>query len=108
MKNRKKRIADIVNRIFYIQGLDCDGNETERWCIMGKELYNTIGLQEKKLDKTINIQPKLGDLVVHRRHEIGLGLIVERHPERKAYRVSWVSQPQLNLFIMEEYLMPVT
>lgn len=74
---------------------------------MDQKLYNTIHSKEKKLNKTINKPIRLGDLVVHSEHPIGIGLVVERHQEHKAYRVEWINQPTLNLFIAENCLVAV-
>jgi hypothetical protein len=110
-KQRSRVFKDIINRIYFVKGFDKNGNPKEKWIVMEKtmKLNNTIETQEKKLNNTINITKKarLGDLVTHSEHPLGIGLVVEKHTKQKAYRVSWVEQPLLNLFIDEAYLIPI-
>lgn len=73
---------------------------------MNERLNETIELQEKKLNKTMKT-PKIGDIVVHSIHDLGLGLVIEKHKTAAAYKVSWNDQPGLDLFIVESYLIPV-
>jgi hypothetical protein len=73
--------------------------------IQERKLNKTIEPNEKKLDKTIN--PKLGDLVTHKIHPLGIGLVVERHEQYSAFRVDWLQQPTLTLFIDESVLIPI-
>ena len=74
---------------------------------MDQKLYNTIHSKEKKLNKTINKPIRLGDLVVHSEHPIGIGLVVERHEQYSAFRVDWLQQPTLTLFIEASVLIPI-
>ena len=110
-KLRSKVFKDIVNRICYVKGFDSSGAHKERWLVMdkNKKLNKTIECKEKKLNKTIECPqpPSLGDLVTHREHPIGLGLVVEKHKMLKAFRVKWIDQPLLNLFIDEKVLIPI-
>jgi len=74
------------------------------------KLNNTIESKEKKLNNTIKSQekkPTLGDLVTHINHPLGLGLIVEKHPKHKAYRVEWIEHNNLTLFIDQNVLCPI-
>lgn len=119
---RSKVFSDIINRILFVKGITTKGIETEKWVILSKKTYSeekemiekkiqetklnkTIQPTEKKLNKTI--QPKLGDLVAHKIHPLGIGLVVERHEEHNAFRVDWLRQPKLSLFIDERYLIPI-
>jgi hypothetical protein len=119
---RSKIFSDIVNRILFVKGINTRGIKTEKWVVLSKDLYEqeremiekkiqerklnkTIEPNEKKLNKTIN--PKLGDLVTHKIHPLGIGLVVERHEQYSAFRVDWLSQPTLTLFIDESVLIPI-
>jgi hypothetical protein len=108
---RSKIFSDIVNRILFVKGINTRGIKTEKWVVLSKDLYEQEKemiekkIQERKLDKTIN--PKLGDLVTHKIHPLGIGLVVERHEQYSAFRVDWLSQPTLTLFIDESVLIPI-
>ena len=119
---RSKVFSDIVNRILFVKGINTRGIETEKWVVLSKKLYAKEkemikkSIQERKLNKTIQpkekklnktMKPKLGDLVTHKIHPLGLGLVVERHESYTAYRVEWIEQPTLNLFIDEDTLIPI-
>ena len=95
-----------MNKWFFVQGLTAEGFVIERWCVMDEELNRTIQTQQKKLNKTMR-SPKVGDIVVHSVHNLGIGLVIEKHKVSAAYKVSWVEQPGLDLFIVESYLIPV-
>ena len=99
-----KKFSHIVNRVFFVSGFDQLGKPKQKWCVMDK-LNNTIQSEEKKLNKTIDVQ--LGDLVVHREHPLGIGLVVEKHPKHNAYRVQWIDHERLDLFIAESVLCPI-
>tara|TARA_Y100000114_G_C11752438_1_gene325090 strand:+ start:1905 stop:2339 length:435 start_codon:yes stop_codon:yes gene_type:complete len=120
---RSKVFSDIVNRILFVKGINHRGIETEKWVVLSKKLYEqeremiekkiqdkklnkTIQPNEKKLNKTIIIA-KLGDLVTHKVHPLGIGLVVEKHKEYSAFRVNWLDQPSLTLFIDEKVLIPI-
>ena len=119
---RSKIFSDIVNRILFVKGINTRGIKTEKWVVLSKDLYEqekemiekkiqerklnkTIEPNEKKLNKTIN--PKLGDLVTHKIHPLGIGLVVERHEQYSAFRVDWLQQPTLTLFIEASVLIPI-
>lgn len=117
---RSKLFRDIINRFIFVQGFDYAGASIEKWIVIGKDkvpeeesmqekkLNNTIQPREKKLNNTITLKlPQIGDLVTHSVHPLGLGLVVEKHHRHKAYRVQWVDQPKLILFIAENMLIPI-
>tara|TARA_R100001440_G_C2460791_1_gene109863 strand:- start:164 stop:496 length:333 start_codon:yes stop_codon:yes gene_type:complete len=105
-KTRRQELQDIMNKWFFVQGLTAEGFPIERWCVVDEELNKTIELQEKKLNKTMR-SPNVGDIVVHSIHNLGIGLVIEKHKTSSAYKVNWVNQPKLDLFIIESYLIPV-
>jgi len=77
---------------------------------MDRKLNKTIDCETKKLNKTIDLAkktPTLGDLVTHKEHPLGIGLVVEKHPELNAFRINWVEHSNLTLFIASSSLIPI-
>lgn len=109
-KPRSKIFKNFINRIFYVKGFDEAGDPKERWIIMDRKLNKTIDCETKKLNKTIDLAkktPTLGDLVTHKEHPLGIGLVVEKHPELNAFRINWVEHSNLTLFIASSSLIPI-
>ena len=133
INKRQQKIAGIVNRIFFVDGWDAKGDMKQQWIVLPSETHPDYKKMKLKLNSSINevkkmklklnssiegvekmklklnssIQPKLGDLVTHSEHPLGLGLVVEKHPEYKAFKVNWIDQPSLTLFIDEKVLIPI-
>ena len=104
INKRQQKIAGIVNRIFFVEGWNSKGDKKQQWIVLPSD-----AAPEKKMKLKLNssIQPKLGDLVTHKEHPLGLGLVVEKHPELSAFRVNWVEHSNLTLFIDEKVLIPI-
>jgi hypothetical protein len=128
LNKRQQKIADIVNRIFFVEGWNVKGEPRQQWIILPAEAKMKLKLnssikgvkkmklklnssiqQTKKTKPKLNssMQPKLGDLVTHKQHPLGLGLVVEKHPELEAFRVDWIEHANLTLFINEKTLVPI-
>jgi hypothetical protein len=113
---RSKALMDIVNRIFFVKGYDINGHATEKWIVRTEEgekmklkVNDTIGEPKSqklklKLDDTIEQALEIGALVQHRNHDLGLGLVSQKHPNIRAYKVVWNEHPNLSLFISQNAL----
>jgi len=117
----------MINRILFIKGWKRNGQPTQGWLVMPPETGDpkvTRSSKRKKMKLKLNdamrplnklklkadntiVLPSLGDLVTHREHPLGIGLVVERHPVQRAFRVQWLDNPKLNLFIDERVLFPI-
>jgi hypothetical protein len=115
-KIRSKRFEDIVNRIFFVKGYDINGHPTEKW-IVRREEYEKMKLKvndtidepksqklKLKLDDTIEQALEIGALVQHKKHDLGIGLVAEKHPNLRAFRVVWNEHPKLCLYISQSAL----
>ena len=132
INKRQQKIAGIVNRIFFVQGWNLKGDKKQQWIVLPSDaapekkmklklnssikgakkmklkLNSSIeGAKKMKLELNSSIQPKLGDLVTHKEHPLGIGLVVEQHPQYNAFRVNWVEHSNLTLFIDEKVLIPI-
>ena len=133
INKRQQKIAGIVNRIFFVEGWNSKGDRKQQWIVLPSDaapekkmklklnssikgakkmklkLNSSIeGAKKMKLELNSSIDsPKLGDLVTHKEHPLGLGLVVEKHPELSAFRVNWVEHSNLTLFIDEKVLIPI-
>ena len=119
INKRQQKIAGIVNRIFFVEGWNIKGDKKQQWIVLPSDaapekkmklkLNSSIeGAKKMKLELNSSIDsPKLGDLVTHKEHPLGLGLVVEKHPELSAFRVNWVEHSNLTLFIDEKVLIPI-
>ena len=105
INKRQQKIAGIVNRIFFVDGWDLKGDKKQQWIVLPSETHPDYKKMKLKLNSSI--QPRLGDLVTHSEHPLGLGLVVEKHPQHKAFKVNWIEQPSLTLFIDERVLIPI-
>ena len=132
INKRQQKIAGIVNRIFFVEGWNIKGDKKQQWIVLPSDaspekkmklklnssikgakkmklkLNSSIeGAKKMKLELNSSIQPKLGDLVTHKEHPLGIGLVVEQHPQYNAFRVNWVEHSNLTLFIDEKVLIPI-
>jgi len=132
INKRQQKIAGIVNRIFFVEGWNSKGDKKQQWIVLPSDaspdkkmklklnssikgakkmklkLNSSIeGAKKMKLKLNSSIHPKLGDLVTHKEHPLGLGLVVEKHSELRAFRVNWVEHSNLTLFIDEKVLIPI-
>ena len=132
INKRQQKIAGIVNRIFFVEGWNIKGDKKQQWIVLPSDaspekkmklklnssikgakkmklkLNSSIeGAIKMKLELNSSIQPKLGDLVTHKEHPLGIGLVVEQHPQYNAFRVNWVEHSNLTLFIDEKVLIPI-
>ena len=133
LNKRQRKIAGIVNRIFFVKGWNSKGDKKQQWIVLPSDaapekkmklkLNSSIkGVEKKKLKLNSSIEPtekmklklnssidkpQLGDLVEHAVHPLGIGLVVEKHPKHKAYRVDWVEHSNLTLFIDQSFLSPI-
>ena len=133
INKRQQKIAGIVNRIFFVDGWDLNGDKKQQWIVLPSETHPDYKKMKLKLNSSINevkkmklklnssiegakkmklelnssIQPKLGDLVTHKEHPLGIGLVVEKHPELNAFRINWVEHSNLTLFIASSSLIPI-
>ena len=132
INKRQQKIAGIVNRIFFVEGWNLKGDKKQQWIVLPSDasphkkmklklnssikgakkmklkLNSSIeGAKKMKLELNSSIQAQLGDLVTHKEHPLGLGLVVEKHPEYNAFRVNWVEHSNLTLFIDEKVLIPI-
>jgi len=57
-----------------------------------------------KLDDTIEQALEIGALVQHKKHDLGIGLVAEKHPNLRAFRVVWNEHPKLCLYISQSAL----
>jgi len=116
---RKKKISEIVSKMVFVDGYKLEGQKTYYWFStaigdqqedqMKLELNTSMAKTKKmKLELNTSIQTaKLGDLVTHKEHPLGLGLVIEQHPEYNAFRVDWIEHSELTLFIDEKVLLPI-
>ena len=133
INKRQQKIAGIVNRIFFVEGWNLKGDKKQQWIVLPSDaapekkmklkLNSSIkGVKKMKLKLNSSIEgakklklelnssidsPKLGDLVTHKEHPLGLGLVVEKHPELNAFRINWVEHSNLTLFIASSSLIPI-
>ena len=132
INKRQQKIAGIVNRIFFVEGWNLKGDKKQQWIVLPSDaapekkmklklnssikgakkmklkLNSSIeGAKKMKLKLNSSIQPKLGDLVTHKEHPLGIGLVVEKHPELNAFRINWVEHSNLTLFIASSSLIPI-
>ena len=132
INKRQQKIAGIFNRIFFVEGWNIKGDKKQQWIVLPSDaspekkmklklnssikgakkmklkLNSSIeGAKKMKLELNSSIQPKLGDLVTHKEHPLGIGLVVEQHPQHNAFRVNWVEHSNLTLFIDEKVLIPI-
>ena len=119
INKRQQKIAGIVNRIFFVEGWNSKGDKKQQWIVLPSDaapekkmklkLNSSIeGAKKMKLKLNSSIDsPKLGDLVTHKEHPLGLGLVVEKHPQYNAFRINWVEHSNLTLFIDEKVLIPI-
>ena len=132
INKRQQKIAGIVNRIFFVEGWNIKGDKKQQWIVLPSDaspekkmklklnssikgakkmklkLNSSIeGAKKMKLELNSSIQPKLGDLVTHKEHPLGIGLVVEQNPQYNAFRVNWVEHSNLTLFIYEKVFIPI-
>lgn len=126
-KRNYKCFDEMVNRILFIKGWKRNGEPCQSWLVLPPEpttlkasrrskrkkmklklndAMQPLNKLKLKLNDAIRL-PMLGDLVTHSEHPLGIGLVVERHPVQRAFRVQWLDNPNLNLFIDERVLLPI-